>query len=77
MLIPTRWMSRANPTSPGAVSGAVAGGGAGGGVDVGDAGVLLVHRQFYIFLYDFPVRLPGHGVGRNLAKIAGGDTANG
>src|ERR1700680_424602 len=66
-------MSRANLASPGAVGGAVAGGGAGGGVDVGDAGVLLVHRQFYIFLYDFPVRLPGHGIDWNLTEIARGD----
>src|ERR1700722_19787044 len=73
MLIPTWWMSTVNLALPGAVGGAVAGGGAGGGVDVGDAGVLLVHGQFHFFLRYFPVGLPGHGVDRNLAKIASGD----
>ncbi len=53
-------------TLPGAVGGAVAGGDVCGGMHVGDAGFLLVYRHHDVFLNDFPVGLPGHGIGGNL-----------
>src|SRR3954454_7217518 len=56
--------------SPGAVGVAVAGGAARGGVDVADAGFLLVDGHQHVFLYNFPVGLPGHGINGNLAKIS-------
>lgn len=54
---------------PTAVGGSVTGSAVGGGMDVCDTRVLLIHRHQDVFLDNLPVRLAGHGIKRDLAKI--------
>ena len=39
-------------------------------MDIGNAGLLLVHRHHHVFLDDLPIGLPGHGIWRDLPEVA-------